>query len=160
DRARPRVARARRGAHAREPRARRRGRPVKAAGRTQVGIVGAGPAGLLLGQLLTRAGIANVVLEQRSRAHVEARGRAGVLERTAVELLRDAGVHARLDREGIPHRGIGLAWGERRERIDFDVLTVGGSVTIYGQDKVVADLIDARAASGAPLLFEADATSI
>jgi p-hydroxybenzoate 3-monooxygenase len=121
--------------------------------RTQVGIVGAGPAGLLLAQLLRRRGIDSVVLETRARSYVEARVRAGVLEQPTVELLREAGVADRLDRDGMVHHGISLRFDGGDHRIAFDELT-GRSITVYGQQEVVKDLIAARVAAGAPLLFE------
>jgi p-hydroxybenzoate 3-monooxygenase len=121
--------------------------------RTQVGIVGAGPAGLLLGHLLHRSGIDAVVLEARSRDYVERRVRAGVLEQPTVELLRAAGVADRLDAEGLEHHGISLRFDGADHRIAFDELT-GRSITVYGQQEVVKDLIAARVAAGAPLRFE------
>jgi p-hydroxybenzoate 3-monooxygenase len=121
--------------------------------RTQVGIVGAGPAGLLLGHLLHLEGIESVVLEARDRAYVEKRVRAGVLEQTTVELLRESGVAERLDREGLVHRGVSLRFDGVDHRIAFDELT-GRSITVYGQQEVVKDLIAARVEAGAPLLFE------
>ncbi len=122
--------------------------------RTQVAIVGAGPAGLLLGQLLHLRGIDSVIVENRSREYVIERVRAGVLEHGTVELMHEAGVGARLDREGLPHRGVYLAFDGQRRRIDFEELT-GRHVTVYGQNEVVRDLIEARSASGRPLYFEA-----
>src|SRR6478672_11963376 len=121
--------------------------------RTQVAIVGAGPAGLFLGQLLQRAGVDAVVLETRSREHVEGRIRAGVLEQGTTDALRDAGLGARLDREGLVHDGLHLTFDGEQHRIDLRALT-GRAVTIYGQTEVVKDLIAARLASGAPLLFD------
>src|SRR5262245_18612767 len=118
--------------------------------RTQVGIVGAGPAGLLLGHLLHRAGIDAVVLENRSREYVEKRVRAGVLEQPTVELLREAEVADRLDREGMVHHGISLRFDGADHRIAFEDL-VGRSITVYGQQEVVKDLIAARVA---PIEFE------
>jgi p-hydroxybenzoate 3-monooxygenase len=121
--------------------------------RTQVGIVGAGPAGLLLAHLLHLDGIESVVLENRSRAYVEQRVRAGVLEQPTVELLREAGVAERLDREGLEHRGVSLRFDGGDHRIDFHGLT-GRTITVYGQQEVVKDLIAARVAVDGPLLFE------
>ncbi|NOG73208.1 4-hydroxybenzoate 3-monooxygenase [Roseicella sp. DB1501] len=123
--------------------------------RTQVGIVGAGPAGLLLGHLLHRAGIETVVLEVRPRAHVEARIRAGLLEQGTVDVLTATGLGDRLHREGLVHEGIELRFDGEGHRIDLAGLT-GKRVTIYGQQEVVKDLIAARLAAGAPLLFEAE----
>lgn len=121
--------------------------------RTQVGIVGAGPAGLTLGRLLERAGIESVILESRSREYVEARIRAGVLEQGSADLLRRLGVGERLDREGIVHGGIHLQFDGERHHIAMDELS-GGSIVIYGQTEVVKDLVAARLASGLPLEFE------
>ncbi len=123
--------------------------------RTQVGIVGAGPAGLTLAQLLHREGIDSVVIENRSREYVEARIRAGVLEQGVTDLLVEAGVGDRLQRDGIVHHGIELQFDGERHRIPFDELT-GKSIVIYGQTEVVKDLIEARLATGRPLLFEVD----
>ena len=128
--------------------------------RTQVGIVGAGPAGLTLARLLECQGIDSVVLECRSRDHVEHRIRAGVLEQGSVELLARAGVADRLRREGIVHTGIELQFDGERHRIAFDELTAGGNIVIYGQTEVVKDLIAARLGSGAPLLFEVEGISL
>jgi p-hydroxybenzoate 3-monooxygenase len=122
--------------------------------RTQVGIIGAGPAGLMLAELLRQAGIDSIVLEARSRAYVEARIRAGVLEHGVATLLRDLGLGARLDAIGLPHTGTRLLFGGTLHRIDFEALT-GKHVTVYGQHEVVRDLIAARVAAGAPLVFEA-----
>ncbi len=124
--------------------------------RTQVGIVGAGPSGLLLSQLLHLAGIESVVLERRSRGYVEGRIRAGVLEQGTVELLDQAGVGERLHREGLIHGGIELAFGGRRHRIDFEDLTGGKAVTVYGQTEVTKDLNRAREAAGGDIVFEAE----
>jgi len=127
---------------------------------TTVGIVGAGPAGLLLARLLHNAGIDCVVLEARDRAYVEQRQRAGVLEQSTVDVLRDCGAGERLDREGLPHDGIELSWNRRRYRIDFPKLTGGKRVWVYAQTEVVKDLIKLQLEDGAPLLFEATATSV
>jgi len=126
--------------------------------RTQVAIVGAGPAGLMLAHLLRLGGIDSVVLERRSRDYVERRVRAGVLEHPTVELLREVGLAERLDREGMPHHGISLRFDGADHRIAFTDLT-GKSITVYGQQEVVKDLIAARVTAGEPLLFEvADVT--
>jgi p-hydroxybenzoate 3-monooxygenase len=122
--------------------------------RTQVAIIGAGPAGLVLGRLLELAGIDNVILEARSREYVEQRIRAGVLEHDTAELLAEMGVGDRMRAEGLVHEGIELRYGGVGHRIDFEALT-GRHVVLYGQTEVVKDLIAARSGSGAPLLFEA-----
>ena len=127
--------------------------------RTQVGIVGAGPAGLTLAQLLHREGIESVVIDNRSREYVEARIRAGVLEQGVVDLLDEAGVGARMRAEGIVHSGIELQFEGERHRIAFDELT-GKSIVIYGQTEVVKDLILARLESGRPLLFEVEDVAV
>jgi p-hydroxybenzoate 3-monooxygenase len=127
---------------------------------TTVGIVGAGPAGLLLARLLHNAGIDCVVLEARDRAYVEQRQRAGVLEQATVDVLRDSGAGERLAGEGLPHDGIELSWNRRRHRIDFPKLTDGKRVWVYAQTEVVKDLIKLQLADGAPLLFEATATGV
>jgi p-hydroxybenzoate 3-monooxygenase len=121
---------------------------------TQVGIVGAGPAGLLLAHLLARQGIESVVLEARDRAYVEARVRAGVLEQTTVDLLDEAGVADRLHREGLVHEGLELRFDGRGHRIDLSDLTGGRAITVYGQQEVVKDLIAARLEAGGELLFD------
>ena len=127
--------------------------------RTQVVIVGAGPAGLLLGALLAREGVDNVILEQRSAEYVLGRIRAGVLEQGAVAKLDQAGVGARLHREGLVHHGIEISHRGTRHRIDFQSL-VGGSVVVYGQTEVTRDLMDARAKSGATTVYEAEDVSL
>ena len=124
--------------------------------RTQVGIVGAGPAGLLLAHLLHLRGIESVVLESRSRAYVERRIRAGVLEQGTVDLLDEAGVGGRMRRQGLLHHGINLAFGGHRHRIDLAELTGGKAVMVYGQHEVVKDLIAARLEAGGPIQFEVD----
>jgi len=127
--------------------------------RTKVAIIGAGPAGLLLGQLLARAGIETVVLERKSRDYVLGRIRAGVLEQVAVELLERAGVAARLHAEGLVHDGIEICFDGDRQRIDFRDL-VGKAVTVYGQTEVTRDLMDARDAIGATTVYEAADVSL
>ncbi len=127
---------------------------------TQVAIVGAGPAGLILGALLHRAGIDAVVLEDRSREYVEARIRAGVLEQGTVDLLERAGVTERLHREAIVHGGIHLQFDGQRHHLPMSELTGGRSIVIYGQTEVVKDLIAARLDDGLPLLFEVNEVSV
>ncbi|MFB9251243.1 4-hydroxybenzoate 3-monooxygenase [Sphaerisporangium melleum] len=124
--------------------------------RTQVGIIGAGPAGLLLSHLLHLRGISSVVLERHSRAYVERRVRAGVLEQGTVDTLTAAGVAGRLRREGLPHRGIELRYGGAGHRIAFEELVPGRTITVYGQQEVVKDLIAARLADGGDIRFEVD----
>jgi p-hydroxybenzoate 3-monooxygenase len=122
--------------------------------RTQVGIIGAGPAGLLLARLLKAQGIDSVILEARSRDYVEARIRAGVLEQGTVGLLEEAGVAQRLHRDGLVHDGVEIAVDGRRFRVDFRELT-GKTVTVYGQTEVTRDLIAARLAGDGPIVWEA-----
>jgi p-hydroxybenzoate 3-monooxygenase len=126
---------------------------------TQVGIVGAGPAGLVLARLLELRGISSVVLEARSRDYVEKRVRAGVLEHRTVDCLTEAGVAGRLHREGMVHHGVELRFGGAAHRIDFEALT-GKAITVYGQQEVVKDLIAARLESELPLLFEVSDVSV
>jgi p-hydroxybenzoate 3-monooxygenase len=128
--------------------------------RTQVGIVGAGPAGLTLARLLEREGIESVVLEDRSRHYVEHRIRAGVLEQGTADLLVEAGVGDRLRSEGIVHHGIELQFAGERHRIPLSDLTGGRSIVVYGQTEIVKDLVGARLAAGAPLLFEVEDVSL
>jgi p-hydroxybenzoate 3-monooxygenase len=124
--------------------------------RTQVGIVGAGPAGMVLAHLLYLAGIESVVLEARSREYVEHRVRAGVLEQGTVDLFRETGLAGRLDREALIHHGIELRFDGRGHRIALSDLTGGRAIFIYGQQEVVKDLIAARLAAGGPLHFEVE----
>ncbi|MER6558091.1 4-hydroxybenzoate 3-monooxygenase [Streptomyces sp. NPDC001027] len=128
--------------------------------RTTVGIVGAGPAGLLLARLLHNAGVDSVVLESRDRAYVEQRQRAGILEQGTVDVLRAAGAGERMDREGLQHDGIELRFDRRRHRVDFPALTGGRSVTVYAQTEVCKDLIALQLKEGGPLLFEAEALAV
>jgi p-hydroxybenzoate 3-monooxygenase len=121
--------------------------------RTQVAIIGAGPAGLLLSHLLHQYGIESMVLESRSRAEIEATIRAGVLEQGSMDILDEAGVGERMRREGALHHGIELAFGGRRHRIDLSGLT-GKAITVYPQHEVIIDLVAARIAAGGALLFE------
>src|SRR5204862_7765125 len=128
--------------------------------RTEVGIVGAGPAGLVLSHLLARAGVESVVLESRDRDYVERRVRAGVLEQGTVDLLKATGVGARLEREGLVHHGIELRFEEEAHRIALSELTGGRAITVYGQQEVVKDLIAARLAAGGRIEFEAGAVGV
>jgi len=123
--------------------------------RTQVAIVGAGPAGLLLGQLLHKAGIDNVIVERQSGEYVLGRIRAGILEQVTVDLMDEAGIGARLHREGIVHHSIELAFDGRRHPIDVQGLTGGKVVTAYGQTELTHDLMDARKDEGLPTVYEA-----
>ena len=124
--------------------------------RTQVAIVGAGPAGLILARLLGCQGVESIVIERRDRAYVEQRLRAGVLEQTTVDLLRAAGVGDRMDREGLVHEGLYLQFDGVRHRIALRELTGGRAITVYGQHEVVKDLIAARLAAGEEIVFGAD----
>jgi p-hydroxybenzoate 3-monooxygenase len=122
--------------------------------RTQVAIIGAGPSGLLLGQLLHAAGISNIILERHSPEYVLSRIRAGVLEQVAVDLLEECGVDQRMHREGLVHRGIELLFKGERHRIDFPGLTGGKTVMVYGQTEVTRDLMAARAAAGLVTVYD------
>jgi p-hydroxybenzoate 3-monooxygenase len=124
--------------------------------RTQVAIVGAGPAGLLLARLLARDGVDSVVLERRGRDHVERRLRAGVLEQGTADLLRAAGVGERMDREGLVHHGLYLQFDGARHRIPLSELAGGRAITVYGQHEVVTDLIAARLAGDGEIHFDVD----
>ncbi|MEV4563450.1 4-hydroxybenzoate 3-monooxygenase [Nonomuraea sp. NPDC049419] len=128
--------------------------------RTQVGIIGAGPAGLLLSHLLHLRGISSVVLEKRSRDYVERRVRAGVLEQGTVDTLVEAGVGERMLREGLPHHGIELRYGGAGHRIAFEKLVPGRAITVYGQQEVVKDLIAARLAAGGDVRFEVEDVAV
>jgi len=127
--------------------------------RVQVAIIGAGPAGLLLGQLLHNAGIDAIILEQRSQEYVLGRIRAGLLEQGTVDLLRSAGVGARLDREGLWHEGVEFSILGKRFRIDLEKLA-GKNVVIYGQTEVTKDLMDAREKAGAKIVYEAEDVAV
>ncbi|HVY82163.1 MAG TPA: 4-hydroxybenzoate 3-monooxygenase [Steroidobacteraceae bacterium] len=127
--------------------------------RTQVAIIGAGPAGLMLAQLLHLRGIDSVVLETKSREYIEHRVRAGVLEHVVVDVLNEAGVGERMMREGLHHDGVHLRFAGRDHRVDFKALT-GRGVLVYGQQEVVKDLVAARLATGRPLYFEVDEVSV
>ncbi|MEO7152954.1 MAG: 4-hydroxybenzoate 3-monooxygenase [Burkholderiaceae bacterium] len=123
--------------------------------RVQVAIIGAGPAGLLLGQSLHQAGVDAIVIEQRSAAYVLGRIRAGVLEQGTVDMMDALGIGARLHAQGLPHGGIELCYRNTRQRIDLQALTGGKRVTVYGQTEVTRDLMDARVACGAATVYEA-----
>jgi p-hydroxybenzoate 3-monooxygenase len=124
--------------------------------KTQVAIIGAGPSGLLLGRLLELQGIDNIIIESKSPDYVLSRIRAGVLEQGTMNLLREAQVGERMDREGHIHEGFALSFLGREERIDLKALTGGKTVMVYGQTEVTKDLMDARTKSGAPIIYEAD----
>jgi len=128
--------------------------------RTQVGIVGAGPAGLLLSHLLHLHGIESIVVESRSRAEIESTVRAGVLEQGTVDLLAEAGVADRLKREGAVHEGIYLRFAGKSHRIDLRDLTGGKAITLYAQHEVIKDLVEARLAARGELIFDAPATAV
>jgi p-hydroxybenzoate 3-monooxygenase len=128
--------------------------------RTQVGIVGAGPAGLLLGHLLHLNGIDSVIVENRSREYVIDRVRAGVLEQGTVDLLNAIGVGAGLERRGLRHEGLSVSFRGCRHRVDLAGLTGGRAITVYGQNEIVRDLIEARTATTRPLHFEAERVSV
>jgi p-hydroxybenzoate 3-monooxygenase len=128
--------------------------------KTQVGIIGAGPAGLMLSHLLHRAGIDSVVVEKRSRDYVTQRVRAGVLEQGTVGLLRETGLGDRLNRESIVHHGLEIRFDRSRHRIPLSELTDGKAITIYGQQEVVKDLIDARLGAGGAVYFEIDDVAV
>jgi len=123
--------------------------------RTQVAIIGAGPSGLLLGQLLHRAGIDAIILERQSADYVLSRIRAGVLEQVTIDLMDEAGVGARMHKEGLIHGGFDMLFKGRRHRIDMHGLTGGKSVMVYGQTELTRDLMDARRAAGLPTVYEA-----
>jgi p-hydroxybenzoate 3-monooxygenase len=127
---------------------------------TQIGIIGAGPAGLLLGHLLHLNGIDSVIIENRSRDYVIDRVRAGVLEQGTVDLMITMDVGDRLKREGLRHDGLYVSFQGRRHHIDMSELTGGKAITVYGQNEVVKDLIDARVATGRPLYFEVENVSV
>ena len=123
--------------------------------RTQVAIIGAGPSGLLLGQLLHKAGIDNVILERQTGEYVLGRIRAGILEQVTIDLMDEAGVGQRMHREGLVHGGFELLFGGKRHRIDMNKLTGGKNVMVYGQTELTSDLMDARKAAALPIVYEA-----
>jgi p-hydroxybenzoate 3-monooxygenase len=128
---------------------------MKTPSRTQVVIVGAGPAGLLLGQLLHKAGIDTVILERVTGDHVLGRIRAGILEQVCTDLMDEAGVGERMHREGLVHRGFEMLFGGTRHRVDLNGLTGGSNVMVYGQTELTRDLMDARRAADLPTVYEA-----
>ncbi len=128
--------------------------------RTQVAIVGAGPSGLLLGQLLHKAGIDNVILERQTGDYVLSRIRAGILEQVCIDLMDEAGVGARMHKEGLVHGGFEMLFGGRRHRIDMHGLTGGKNVMVYGQTELTRDLMEARKAAGLPTVYEAQHVSV
>jgi p-hydroxybenzoate 3-monooxygenase len=128
--------------------------------KTRIGIIGAGPAGLTLSLLLHRAGIDCVILENRSRQYAESRVRAGLLEQNTVDLFNELGVADRLNKEGLQHHGVYLSFDGKRKRVAFDELTGGRTVTIYGQQEVIKDLIKANLERGTRIEFEAAATRL
>ena len=128
--------------------------------RTQVAIIGAGPSGLLLGQLLHKTGIDAVIVERQTGDHVLTRIRAGILEQVCIDLLDEAGVGARMHREGLVHGGIELLYNGQRHRIDMHRLTGGKNVMVYGQTELTRDLMDARAAAGLPTVYEAQHVAV
>ncbi|MFU8927955.1 4-hydroxybenzoate 3-monooxygenase [Acinetobacter puyangensis] len=123
---------------------------------TQVAIIGSGPAGLLLGQLLYKAGIGHIIIEQRSADYVAARIRAGILEQVSVDLLRKAGVAENLEKYGLPHDGIEILTHQKKHRINLNKLTGGKQVTVYGQTEVTKDLMQARESQQLQTFYEAD----
>ena len=128
--------------------------------KTKIAIVGAGPSGLLLGQLLQKAGIDNIIIERQTPEYILGRIRAGILEQGTADLLREAGVSERMEKEGLIHDGFELAIGGRLERIDLKELTGGKTVVVYGQTEVTRDLMNARKAGGAQTIYQADNVAI
>ena len=128
--------------------------------RTQVVIVGAGPSGLLLGQILFKAGVDAVIVERQSPEYVLSRIRAGVLEQVTLDILAQAGVDQRLKKEGLVHTGFDLLFKGERHRIDLEALAGGQKVMVYGQTEVTRDLMDARQAAGLPTIYEANDVQI
>ena len=123
--------------------------------RTQVAIIGAGPCGLLLGQLLHKAGIDAVILERQTGDYVLTRIRAGILEQVSIDLMDEAGVGQRMHREGLVHGGFDMLFKGQRHRIDMNRLTGGKNVLVYGQTELTRDLMDARKAAGLRTIYEA-----
>lgn len=128
--------------------------------RTQVAIIGAGPSGLLLGQLLHKAGIDAIILERQTGDYVLGRIRAGILEQVTIDLLDEAGVGERMHKEGIPHHGFDMLFGGERHRIDMTGLTGGKQVMVYGQTELTRDLMDARKAANLPTVYEASNVTV
>jgi p-hydroxybenzoate 3-monooxygenase len=128
--------------------------------RTQIAIIGAGPSGLLLGQLLHKAGIEAIIVERQSGEHVLSRIRAGILEQVCIDLMDEAGVGARMHREGLVHGGFELLYAGQRHRIDMNRLTGGKNVMVYGQTELTRDLMDARAAAGLATVYEAEKVQV
>ncbi len=128
--------------------------------RTQVAVIGAGPSGLLLGQLLSKAGIDNVIIERQSGDYVLTRIRAGILEQVTTDLVDEAGVGARMHREGLVHGGFEMLFNNQRHRIDLQKLTGGKSVMVYGQTELTRDLMEARAAQDLPTIYEASNVAV
>ncbi len=128
--------------------------------RTQVAIIGAGPSGLLLGQLLHKAGIEAVILERQTGDYVLGRIRAGILEQVCMDLLDEVGVGARMHSEGLVHGGFEMQWNGQRHRVDLNRLTGGKNVMVYGQTEVTRDLMEARSAAGLPTVYEASKVSV
>jgi p-hydroxybenzoate 3-monooxygenase len=128
--------------------------------RTQVAIIGAGPSGLLLGQLLYKAGIDAIILERQTGEHVLSRIRAGILEQVCIDLLDEAGVGERMHREGLVHSGIELLYSGKRHRVDLNKLTDGKNVMVYGQTSLTRDLMDARTDAGLPTVYEAQHVAV
>src|SRR6516164_8467834 len=127
--------------------------------RTQVGIIGAGPAGLFLSHLLYLNGIESIILESHSRDYIESRVRAGVLEQGTVDLMIQMGVGERLQKESLLHEGVELCFNRRRHRMNFQEL-IGRNITVYAQHEVIIDMVAARLAAGGQILFEAEALGL
>ena len=128
--------------------------------RVQVAIIGAGPSGLLLGQLLHKSGIENIILERQTAEHVLGRIRAGVLEQVTVDLLDEVGLGMRLHREGLVHRGFEMLWGGKRHRVDLHELTGGKTVMVYGQTELTRDLMEARRSAALPTVYDAQNVAV